>query len=200
MPFFFLFNPLFSFALHHPALPSLKTSPHLLSFVLLLILPSSRSCVSISGPCVSWKQPSQTQAEPTWIRSEKKKKKKKKSARLYGPDPHLPLRLAVTLSRDLLPTRPCWIPAICSTALAFKCLIEPLISWTVAVCVYVCVCVCVIAGGGWGMVVWESEVWTLEIWRVRAWWRSSRGLKMWPADDAAIIHLHYLAIIAHAVT
>lgn len=43
--------------------------------------------------------------------------------------------LCVILSRDLLPTWPCWISAICFTALAFKCLIEPLISWTVAECV-----------------------------------------------------------------
>lgn len=107
-----------------------------------LILQSSCSSVSILVSCFSWIS---LKPRPSW-----RGYGVQKSAWLYGPDPHPP-RLCVTLSLDLLPTRPCWIPAICSTALAFKCLIEPLISWTVAVCV--CVCVRETAERGWGIVV-----------------------------------------------
>lgn len=118
------------FTLNHPSLSSMQTLPHLLSFVLLLSFHHPAPVFLCQSLC-QLKQP-QTQAELTRIRSEKIST----TPRTWpAPAP----RLGVILSRDLPPTRSCWIPAICFTALAFKCLIEPLISWTVAVCVCVCV-------------------------------------------------------------
>lgn len=142
--FFTLFT-LF-FTLNHQALSSMQTLPHLLSFVLLLSF-HHPAPVFLSQSQSQLKKP-QTQAELMWIWSEEI------SAALWTW-PASP-RLGVILSRDLLPTRPCWIPAICFTALAFKCLIEPLISWTVATCV----CVCdswrrLRVGGGGGLHAWN---------------------------------------------
>lgn len=81
-------------------------------------------CLYLS-PCVSWKS---LKLRLSWRGCGVKK-----SEQLCGPDLHPP-RLSVNLSQDLLPTWPCWISAICFTAVVFKCLIEPL----VCVCVRMC--------------------------------------------------------------
>lgn len=119
----FFLNPLCSSL--HPSLSSMQTLPHLLSFVLLLSF-HHPAPVFLSQCLCQLKQP-ETKAELTRIRSENE----------HGSTDltHTPPCLCVILSQDLLPTRPCWIPAICFTALAFKCLIEPRISWTVVECV-----------------------------------------------------------------
>lgn len=130
--FFFSFLTLFSLSLS-TIQPSLPRKLHLICFPLFCFLSSHHPAPVFPSRALC--QLKTALSNPGWTDADTEWKKNNKSARLYGPDPHLPLRLAVILSRDLLPTRPRWIPAICSTALAFKCLIEPLISWTVAVCV-----------------------------------------------------------------
>lgn len=123
------------FALSHPVLSS---SLYLICFPLFCSYPSIilLQCFYLSS-CVSW-----ISLKPRLSRCGYGARNHHGSmdlTRTTTPLPPPSLCCAI-LSRDLLPTRPCWIPAICSTALAFKCLIEPLISWTVAESVCVCVC------------------------------------------------------------
>lgn len=106
----------FSCTLNHLALSSKQALPHLLSFVVRLSF-HHPALLLISQFLCQLKLP---RTQLLRIRSEKK------SAWLCGPDPH-PRHLCVILSWDFLPTSPCWIPAICSTALEFKCLIEALV-------------------------------------------------------------------------
>lgn len=124
-----LFYP-FLFSSHSIIKVSLLCKLYLICFPLFCFYPSIilLNCFYLS-PCVSWKS---LKLRLSWCGYGVKK-----SARLCGPDLQPP-RFSVILSRDLLPTRPCWISAICFTALAFKCLIEPLISWTMEVCVCMC--------------------------------------------------------------